>query len=72
MEAQEIVKDLHKKLPELMIKEKEDMKKHTSFKIGGPADVFIRVKTQQELENVIKYGKEKEIPITIIGNGSNL
>ena len=72
MEAQEIVKDLHKKLPELMIKEKENMKKHTSFKIGGPADVFIRVKTQQELENVIKYGKEKEIPITIIGNGSNL
>ncbi len=72
MEKQEIAKDLRKKLPELMIKENEDMKKHTSFKIGGVADIFVKVKTQQELKGVIEYAKEKEIPITIIGNGSNL
>ena len=45
MEEQEIAKDLRKKLPELMIKENEDMKKHTSFKIGGVADIFVKVKT---------------------------
>ena len=72
MKEQEIVKDLREKLPELMIKEKEDMRKHTSFQIGGIADIFIKVKTQEELKEVLAYAKEKKIPITVIGNGSNL
>lgn len=50
----------------------EPMKKHTSFKIGGNADYFIKVNSKEELILAIKYAKEKEIPITIIGNGSNL
>ena len=50
----------------------EPMKNHTSFKIGGPADFFIKVQTIEELKTAIKYGKEKSLPITIIGNGSNL
>ena len=50
----------------------EPMKKHTSFKIGGIADEFIKVKNENELTQAIKYAKEKNIKITIIGNGSNL
>lgn len=50
----------------------EPMKKHTSFKIGGIADEFIKVKNENELIQAIKYAKEKNIKITIIGNGSNL
>lgn len=50
----------------------EPMKKHTSFKIGGNADVFIKVNTIEELNMALKYAKEKKLPITIIGNGSNL
>lgn len=50
----------------------EPMKKHTSFKIGGNADLFIKVTTINELLMAIKYAKEKNISITIIGNGSNL
>ncbi len=48
------------------------MKPHTSFKIGGTADLFIKVETEEELIQVLEYAKEKELPITIIGNGSNI
>ena len=58
------------------IKEKiifdEPMKKHTSFKIGGTADEFVKVTNEEELKKAIGYAKGKELPITIIGNGSNL
>mgnify|MGYP004661041753 CR=1 FL=1 len=50
----------------------EPMKKHTSFKIGGTADYFFKATTLEELQNIIKFAKIKEWPITIIGNGSNL
>lgn len=50
----------------------EPMKKHTSFKIGGKADLFLKIETEEELKLAIQYAKEKKLPITIIGNGSNL
>ena len=48
------------------------MKKHTSFKIGGPADFFIIIESVEELKAVLKFAKELDIPVTCIGNGSNL
>ena len=50
----------------------EPMKNHTSFKIGGPADCLIKVTSIDDLKKIIKYAKERYIPLTIIGNGSNL
>ena len=50
----------------------EPMKKHTSFKIGGNADFFVSVKTIEELKQALFYAKQKQIPITIIGNGTNI
>ena len=50
----------------------ELLKNHTSFKIGGPADEFCEVTAKEEIPELIKYAKEKNIPYTIIGNGSNL
>ena len=50
----------------------EPMKKHTSFKIGGTADQFVKVTNEEELKEAIKYAKDKNLKITIIGNGSNL
>lgn len=50
----------------------EPMKKHTSFKIGGKADFYVKVSNIEELKKAIKYGKEKSIPLYIIGNGSNI
>lgn len=50
----------------------EPMKKHTSFKIGGTADQLVKVTNEEELKEAIKYAKDKNLKITIIGNGSNL
>ena len=50
----------------------EPMKKHTSFKIGGPADFFVKVSSKEELVEAIKYAKLKDVPIYILGNGSNV
>ena len=50
----------------------EPMKNHTSFKIGGNADLFVSVKTIEELKQALFYAKQKQIPITIIGNGTNI
>jgi len=50
----------------------EPMKKHTSFKIGGNADFFVSVKTIEELKQALFYAKQKHIPTTIIGNGTNI
>ena len=50
----------------------EPMKKHTSFKIGGNADLFVSVKNAQELKQALLFAKQKQIHITIIGNGTNI
>lgn len=54
------------------IKKNEPLKKHTSFKIGGPADEFCEVSCEEDIVKLIKYAEEKGIPYTIMGNGSNL
>lgn len=50
----------------------EPMKKHTSFKIGGNADFFVRAKDEEEVRFVLEICKKNDIPLTIVGNGSNL
>lgn len=50
----------------------EPMKKHTTFKIGGNADVFISPKNVDEVKKSVSICKEFDIPYYIIGNGSNL
>ena len=50
----------------------EPMSKHTSFKIGGPADIFVKPKNIDELKNILEIARRNDIDITIVGNGSNL
>ena len=50
----------------------EPMKKHTTFRIGGPADYFVIPVSWEEAELVISICKEFQTPYYIIGNGSNL
>ena len=53
------------------IAENEPMSKHTTFRIGGNADMFVSPKIEHVSE-IITLAKEYAIPVTIIGNGSNL
>lgn len=50
----------------------EPMKKHTTFKIGGNADLFVVVNSDEDLISVIRFSKDRNVPIMLIGNGSNL
>lgn len=50
----------------------ETMKEHTSFKIGGPADILILPKDENGILNAIKTCRENHIEPFIMGNGSNL
>ncbi|HOS68894.1 MAG TPA: UDP-N-acetylmuramate dehydrogenase [Bacillota bacterium] len=50
----------------------EPMKNHTSFKVGGPADIFIEPDDSTELVKAIKDLREQGLSYYIIGNGSNL
>ena len=50
----------------------EEMKKHTTFKIGGPADIFVDAESPSEVLTAVKIAKETGLPRMIIGNGSNL
>ena len=48
------------------------MSKHTSFRVGGNADAYIIVQNKENLIEVLKIAKEYNLPITIVGNGTNL
>ena len=67
-----MLNDLRKIIPEENIKINEPMSKHTSFKTGGNADYYIIAKEEAEIKEVIKLAKQNQIPIYLIGNGSNL
>ncbi|MDO4178811.1 MAG: UDP-N-acetylmuramate dehydrogenase [Phascolarctobacterium sp.] len=54
------------------IKVNEPMSKHTTFKIGGPADFLATPSNVDELVALIKTAKANHVPFTLIGNGSNL
>ena len=69
---EEIYQDLIKFLPKENILKQEPMQKHTSIKIGGKADIFIKIETVEQLKHTLKIMKEKKYPFYVIGNGSNL
>lgn len=50
----------------------ESLKKHTTYGIGGPADLMIFPKSKQDLIKVIEIINEKKIQLTILGSGSNV
>ena len=50
----------------------EPMSEHTTFKIGGPADVYVTPETTDEVREVIAACREAEAPYFVLGNGSDL
>ena len=66
--CQELTKEI---LPE-QIYMNEPMSKHTTFKVGGNADIFVKVKSIKDLKYIIKVAKKYDMHITVIGNGSNI
>ncbi|WKY43564.1 UDP-N-acetylmuramate dehydrogenase [Eubacteriaceae bacterium ES2] len=69
---EKIISDLQAVLEPGQLKVKEPMKDHTSFKVGGPADLLLIPESRDQLLAVLKILKGVNHPVFIIGNGSNL
>ena len=54
------------------IRIKEPLSKHTTFQIGGPADLFLLPEDEKQIAGAIKLCKEENVPFFILGKGSNL
>ena len=50
----------------------EPMSQHTTFRIGGPADVFVMPENYEQFREVLRLCKEEKLPFFVLGNGSNL
>ena len=50
----------------------EPLHRHTSWRIGGPADIFIEPAHRRELQAAVSFARERGIPLTVIGYGTNL
>lgn len=70
MGIEEQLKDL--KIAKENIQYQEQMAKHTTFKIGGPAECLIKIENVEDLKEILKIATQNNIPVTIIGNGSNV
>lgn len=66
------LEELYTIIPKEEIYLNEPMKKHTSLKIGGPAEAFIKLNSIENIKKIVKFTKQNSIPLYIIGNGSNL
>ena len=56
----------------IKILEHEDLSRHTSFKIGGPAEIFAKPSGTEEVCKIVNYCRENEIPLLPLGKGSNV
>ncbi len=72
MDKEKIYNELKKILDNDEIFIDEHMLKHTTFKVGGPADILVRPRTEEEFCKVFKLLNDEDVPYLVKGNGSNL
>lgn len=60
------------KFPSLIVKENEPLSNYTYTETGGPADVLFFPSSVEEVRAIIEWVNAKELPLTILGNASNL
>ncbi len=69
---QKFVNELYAITGENNIRLQEPMAKHTTFRIGGPAQAFVTPSTIEEIRGLISLCKKEQVPFFILGHGSNL
>jgi UDP-N-acetylenolpyruvoylglucosamine reductase len=55
-----------------MIRRNESLAKHTTLRVGGPADVYVEPASEADLAGIVKFCGERDLPFFVIGRGSNL
>lgn len=68
----ELTNDIENIFGKEKVRYNELMSKHTSFKVGGPADIFIECDSEEKLSKLMEIVDKHDVPITVVGNGSNL
>lgn len=68
---EQIINEIKKYIPEEEIALNEPMKKHTTFRVGGDAEIFVSP-SAKEVKKIIEVCNELEVPYHVVGNGSNL
>jgi len=68
----ELIKQINKVTSKVNIKVDEPMENHTSFKVGGPADILVTPNDVLEVQALIKICRKNNVDYYLIGNGSNL
>lgn len=56
----------------MRVEEQVLMSEHTTFQIGGVADYFVTALTVADIQEAARFAKEKELPIVLLGGGSNM
>ena len=59
-------------IPASMIRRNEPMASHTTFRIGGPCDLFISPETEEQIVFCIQTLRQMQVPMMVMGNGSNV
>lgn len=72
MDVTKIYEIMREFLPESQVKINEPMKNHTSFRIGGPADIMVLPANIKEVTSIIEVCRQNDIPFFVMGNGTNL
>ncbi len=67
-----VVEALQRFIPKENIHLQESMAGHTTFRIGGPADCFVQLESEDQLKRVRRYLEMAGVPHFVLGNGSNL
>ena len=68
----EIIKEIEQILPAGQILRREPMSRHTTFRVGGPAELFPEIRTASEIQKLLTFFQESGTKYFIVGNGSNL
>lgn len=72
MELNSFQEKAAQELPQIKLRFSEPLSKHTSFRIGGPAEVMAFPKNTEELSRILKVSKELDIKPVILGAGTNV
>lgn len=72
MNIHEVYKELSSVIPEKQLLKDEPMKSHTSFRIGGPADLMVLPSEIRHIRHTLKVCQKWNVPFMVMGNGSNL
>jgi UDP-N-acetylmuramate dehydrogenase len=71
-QVSEYASQLNKWMPVDRILINESMQAHTTFAVGGPADILVLPQSMEELAEAIRIAETMDIPVTVLGGGSNV